>query len=100
MPSSTTALCDRGAIGARVTVTAGGETYMREVNCGNAYASQSTTRLHFGLGPAKRVDAIEIRWPGGKVEKLAAKDGKPPVPINAISRIRRIFLEDREADSP
>lgn len=79
---------NRDAIGARVTVTAGGETYLREVDCGNAYASQSTTRLHFGLGQAKQVESVEIRWPGGEVEKLASADGKPPVPINAISRIR------------
>ncbi len=79
---------NRDAIGARVTVTAGGETYLREVNGGNAYAGQSTFRLHFGLGRAERVETVEIRWPSGLVETLAAKDGKPPVPINALSRIR------------
>ncbi len=79
---------NRDAIGARVTVTAAGESYLREVNGGNAYASQSTTRLHFGLGQAKRIDAVEIRWPNGQVEKLAAEDGKPPVAINAISKIK------------
>ncbi|MCP3962059.1 MAG: CRTAC1 family protein, partial [bacterium] len=79
---------NRDAVGARVTVSAGDEEIMREVNCGNAYASQSTTRLHFGLGDANRVDAVEIRWPSGLVEKLVAKEGQPPLPINAISRIR------------
>ncbi len=78
---------NRDAIGARVTIEADGETYMREVNGGNAYSSQSTTRLHFGLGTAKQVDTVEIRWPGGKTEKLAVKDGKPPLAINALSRI-------------
>ncbi len=79
---------NRDAVGARVAVTAGGETYLREVNCGNAYASQSTTRLHFGLGDAKRVESVEIRWPSGKVEKLAAKGGEPPVEINTIMKIK------------
>ncbi len=79
---------NRDGVGARVTVSAGGESYMREVNCGNAYAGQSSTRLHFGLGAAKRVDSVEIRWPSGLVEKLAAGDGEPPLPINAISKIR------------
>ncbi len=79
---------NRDAIGARVTVTAAGESYLREVNGGNAYASQSTTRLHFGLGKAKAVDSLEIRWPSGRVEKLAAKGGKPPVAIDAISKIK------------
>ncbi|MEM7353513.1 MAG: CRTAC1 family protein [Acidobacteriota bacterium] len=79
---------NRDAIGARVTITAGGETYLREVNGGNAYSSQSTLRLHFGLGQAQRVDSVEIRWPGGAVEKLAAKEGEPPLPINALTRIK------------
>ncbi len=83
---------NRDAIGARVLVTASGadgtsETWMREVNGGNGYSSASTTRLHFGLAASTRVEEVEIRWPGGKVEKIAGKDGRPPIPINAISRI-------------
>jgi ASPIC and UnbV/FG-GAP-like repeat len=78
---------NRDAIGARVVVTAGGETFLREVNGGNGYASQSSTRLHFGLGGATRVDRVEIRWPGGGVEVLGGAGGAPPVPIDAISRI-------------
>jgi hypothetical protein len=70
-----------------VTVTAGGERYLREVNGGNGYAGQSTTRLHFGLGRAESVEEVEIRWPSGRVEVLEAKDGKPPVPIDTISVI-------------
>jgi hypothetical protein len=53
-----------------VILTAGGETYLREVNCGNGYAGQSTLRLHFGIGGAQKVEAVEIRWPSGMVEKL------------------------------
>ena len=78
---------NRNGIGARVLLTAGGETYLREVNGGNGYSSQSSTRLHFGLGKAKAVEAVEIRWPSGKVEKLVAKDGEGPVPINAVSTL-------------
>lgn len=37
---------------------------------GGGYMSQSDFRLHFGLGAARKADAIEIRWPGGGVEKL------------------------------
>jgi hypothetical protein len=78
---------NRSAIGARVTVTAGGERYLREVNGGNGYAGQSTTRLHFGLGQAEAVEKVEICWPSGRVEVLEAKEGKPPVPIDAVSLI-------------
>jgi hypothetical protein len=52
-------------------LTAEGETYLREVNGGNGYAGQSTFRLHFGIGKAQKIDAVEIRWPNGMVEKLS-----------------------------
>ncbi|HEV2845946.1 MAG TPA: CRTAC1 family protein [Thermoanaerobaculia bacterium] len=72
---------NRDAIGARATVRIGGETLIREVNGGNGYSGQSTTRLHFGLGKAAKIDPVEIRWPGGKVEKVS-------VPIDRITAIR------------
>jgi hypothetical protein len=63
---------NRDAIGARVILTAGGNAYLREVNGGNGSAGQSTTRLHFGIGTASRVDRVEIRWPSGLVQNLSA----------------------------
>jgi hypothetical protein len=63
--------CNRDALGALVTVTAGGKRQVREVRSASSYMSQNDPRLHFGLGAASRVDAIEIRWPGQKqVEKI------------------------------
>ena len=61
---------NRAAIGARVTITAGGVTQLREVKGGNSYISQSDLRLHFGLGKENRIAKIEIRWPNGKTEEL------------------------------
>ncbi len=82
---------NRDAIGARAVLRASvdgrTETWLREVNGGNAYSSQSTKRLHFGLGAATRIESLEIHWPGGEVEKLNSNDGKPPIEINAIHRI-------------
>jgi hypothetical protein len=62
---------NRDAIGTRVVLIAGGHSYLREVNGGNGYASQSTTRLHFGVGSTSRVDRVEIRWPSGLVQTLS-----------------------------
>ena len=56
---------NRSAVGARVTVTAGDLVQIREVRRGGSYQSQSDPRLHFGLGGAKTIDKVEIRWPGG-----------------------------------
>jgi hypothetical protein len=75
---------NRDAIGARVKLTAGGMTQLREVNGGNGYASQSTTRLHFGLGRATAIEALEVRWPSGRVEKVDPRR----VPVGAISYLR------------
>ena len=78
---------NRNAIGARVYLRAGGESWLREVSGGNGYSSQSSFRLHFGLGALDRVEEVEIRWPGGGTELLKARDGRAPVPIDAISTI-------------
>jgi hypothetical protein len=59
---------NRSAIGARVTVTAGGRKQIREVLSGSSYISQSDLRQHFGLGLAGKVEQIEVRWPNGQVE--------------------------------
>jgi len=61
---------NRGAIGARVRLTAGGVSQLREVKAGSSYLGQSDLRVHFGLGQAAQADRIEIRWPGGQTETL------------------------------
>jgi hypothetical protein len=50
-------------IGARVTVIAGGRRMVQEVRSGSSFMSHNDMRLHFGLGSAKTVDKIEVRWP-------------------------------------
>jgi enediyne biosynthesis protein E4 len=72
---------NRDAIGARAIVRIRGLSMIREVNGGNGYAAQSSSRLHFGLGGATKIDSLEIRWPSGLVEKLE-------VPVNRISTLR------------
>ena len=62
---------NRNAIGTRVKVTSNGQTQTEEVSSGGSYLSASDRRLTFGLGTAKRADAIEIRWASGKVQSLA-----------------------------
>lgn len=57
----------RDAIGARVTVEAGGRVQFRDLVPVRGYLSQSDSRMHFGLGVHDRVDRIEIRWPDGKI---------------------------------
>ena len=56
------------AIGARVIVSVGSTTQVREVKAGSSYLGQNDTRVHFGLGTALRADRLEVRWPGGRSE--------------------------------
>lgn len=59
---------NRAAIGARVTIHAGGVKQLSEVRGGGSYLSQNDLRQHFGLGTATRMQSVEIRWPNGSVE--------------------------------
>ena len=73
---------NRSAIGARVRLTAAGRTQTDEVRSGGSYLSQNDLRLHFGLGQAAKIDAIEIVWPSGirQVER--------DLPVNRVLRIK------------
>jgi hypothetical protein len=59
---------NRNAIGARVRLTTGKTTQVREVKAGSSYLGQHDLRLHFGLGRSTRIDRIEVRWPAGATE--------------------------------
>ncbi len=67
---------NRSGIGARITCVTHlpGEkkphSQIDEVRSGGGYFSQNDLRVHFGLGKAEKVDAIEIRWPSGQVDTL------------------------------
>ena len=56
---------NRDAVGARVAVTASGRTQVSMRFGGGSYQSASDQRLHFGLGPARIVDRVEVTWPSG-----------------------------------
>jgi hypothetical protein len=78
----TGARSNRSAVGARVRVVSGALSQIREVNCGNGYQSQSSLRLHFGLGRRKKVDLIEIRWPSGSVQIIKSVSANQLLSIN------------------
>jgi hypothetical protein len=61
---------NRSAIGAVVTVEAGGRTLRRQVAGARGYLSQSELPVTVGLGEATKVDRVTVHWPG--------KDAGPP----------------------
>ena len=60
----------RDAVGARVLVSMGGRVQVREVQGGTGFASQSERTVRFGLGEAAALDAVEIHWPDGRVQRF------------------------------
>jgi enediyne biosynthesis protein E4 len=56
---------NRDGMGARLKLTAGGMTQIREIAGGGSYLSQSDLRAHFGLGSAEKIEKLEIAWPSG-----------------------------------
>jgi hypothetical protein len=61
---------NRAALGAVVRVTVNGRTQAQAVLSQASYYSHNDLRLHFGLGAAAAAEAIEVRWPSGRVETL------------------------------
>jgi hypothetical protein len=41
-----------------------------DVMSGGSYESSNDQRVHFGIGDATTVDAVEVRWPSGRVEPV------------------------------
>ena len=59
---------NRDAVGASVSITAGGRKQVAQRLGGGSYQSACDPRIHFGLGTADKVDAAEVTWPSGKVD--------------------------------
>jgi hypothetical protein len=66
---------NRDALGAlvRLTVRVGDatRTMTRQVEAGSSYASQSDAAVHFGLGRATRIEAIDVVWRKGHEQHFA-----------------------------
>jgi hypothetical protein len=69
--------CNRDAIGAHITWSAGGVKRTRLKTNGGSYLSSHDPREVLGIGAAEKIDWVEIRWPGPSksVQKLTS----PPI---------------------
>jgi tetratricopeptide (TPR) repeat protein len=58
---------NRDAIGARIELELGGESprkLIRTVRAGEAFVSQHSKWIHFGLGQQPEIKRLRVRWPG------------------------------------
>jgi enediyne biosynthesis protein E4 len=69
---------NRSGIGARLVLTTADGVRIDEVRSGGSYYSQNDLRVHFGLGKQSEVEALEVRWPSGQVDRFTE------VPVNRI----------------
>ena len=56
------------AIGAKITVTAGGKKQVFVNQWTTGYLSNSEPRVHIGLGAQRIINELEVKWPDGKRE--------------------------------
>jgi hypothetical protein len=68
-------------VGAVIAWQAGGVRRTRLKTAGGSYLASHDPREVLGLGAATKIDAIEIRWPSGRVDKLSG------VPINTYVKV-------------
>jgi thioredoxin-like negative regulator of GroEL len=65
-------ISNRDAVGARVTIAAGGRRRVAWRFGGGSYQSASDPRLHFGLGDGRCADTVEITWPSGRIDRFGS----------------------------
>jgi len=92
---------NRSAIGARVTLEAGGLRQMDEVRSGGSFYSHNDLALHFGVGRATKLDRLDVRWPNGEIQswrglpvnqRLIIAEGSQDIKQRELSRSQ---LKDR-----
>ena len=73
---------NRSGVGALVTLTAGGRTYVKLHDGKSGYLSQSLYPLYFGLGDRDTVDQVQVHWPSGNTQTVAG-----PISANTLLEI-------------
>ena len=97
---------NRSAIGARILLSAGGKTQIRDVASGGSSFSQNSLWPTFGIGTSTVIDSIRIRWPSGIVQTLKEiepnqtleiQEERPP-PVVVYANPRADFNGDGSVD--
>ncbi len=81
---------NRDAIGARVTLVAGGVTQIRDVrgSCGGGISVDMCSRVvHFGLAQNTSIDSVKVRWVEGSVAGAAPVETITGVGADGIYRV-------------
>ncbi|MAB59797.1 MAG: hypothetical protein CMO46_04550 [Verrucomicrobiales bacterium] len=101
-------------IGAVVEIIAGELNHVRQMIPVSGYLSSNESILHFGLGDAKKIENLTVRWPDGTIQnfsdlpvdqhirithskdRIQTKEDQPSAPMFALhSPLRGIFHQER-----
>jgi len=91
---------NRDGIGAIVRVQSGKDKQWQMLRSGSSYLSQSELVLTFGLGGQTRVDAIEVQWPSGQVDKLPGVATDKTVTVQEGKGVIKTLPYSKHAASP
>ncbi len=72
---------NRPGIGSRIVAEVGGRQIVRDVFPANGGFGPGPVELILGLGSAKRIDKLSIRWPSGRTQELS------DLPVNRVLAI-------------
>ena len=64
---------NRNGLGAKVSVLTAGKRQMQINDGKSGYLAQSSIPMYFGLGTATKVDAVEVQWPSGIIQRTQAQ---------------------------
>ncbi|MDH4065304.1 MAG: CRTAC1 family protein, partial [Acidobacteriota bacterium] len=62
------------ALGASLSIAAGGRTIRRDVRTGYSYLAANDPRVHVGLGETSHVESVTVRWVDGTRERFGPFD--------------------------
>ncbi|HET6372781.1 MAG TPA: ASPIC/UnbV domain-containing protein, partial [Candidatus Polarisedimenticolia bacterium] len=62
---------------------AGGHAWIRDLSAGGSYLSTHDPRLSFGLGRARVVERLDVRWPDGTRKTVRG------VPVDRVIEIKK-----------
>ncbi len=89
---------NRFAVHARVHVTAGGVTQMRELNGGSSFLSHDPPgEVHFGLGSATRADLVTVTWPNGTTTTLQSVAANQFLNLTQGATVPYVFADGFES---
>ena len=77
-------------VGARLTLTVGGLKQHLYYSPYRGYMSSMDDRAHFGIGMARRIDTLEVRWPDGRRQRLTNLDADRVLNLKAAEAANEV----------